>query len=232
MNIILTMSSIATKFYPGIDYDYCPESFWAVASTPFEIALRNVKGRQRRELIRDHFANGEVDQLPDDLLEESLDRETRTAWDRIHPTFMGGEYLPNYHRNEVEIARIELDSTTHDVMSLRARRTGSRIKYSLVDEYQADFQLPQLTSSKPFSLGELIRVLDLTEPSEVGEAAWYRFGFVLSFNQSSLECGGDLDQLKEFTRGVSDFYPDLELHYESAIAEWYQSRVMELSEED
>jgi hypothetical protein len=226
------MSPIASKFYAGIDYDYRPESFWAVASTPFEIALRNVKGRQRRKLIGDHFPKGELDQLPDDLLKNSLDHETRTVWDRIHPTFMGGEYLPNCHRNEVEIARIELDSTTHDVMSLRARQTGSRIKYSLVDEYQADYQLPQLTSSKPFSLGELIRVLDLTEPSEVGEAAWYRFGFVLSFNQSSLECGGDLDQLKEFTRVVSDFYPDLELHYENAIAEWYQSLLTELSEED
>ena len=34
------MSSIAPKFYAGVDYDYRPESFWAVASTPFEIARR------------------------------------------------------------------------------------------------------------------------------------------------------------------------------------------------
>jgi hypothetical protein len=151
------MSTKAPKFYAGIDYDYRPESFWAVASTPLEIALRNVKGSHRRALIRDHFAKGELDQLPDYLLRESLEDETRTVWDRIHPTFMGGEYLTGYHRNEVEIARIELNSTTHDVMSLIARPSSSRIKYSLSDEYQTDYHLPQQTSSRPFSLRQLIR---------------------------------------------------------------------------
>jgi hypothetical protein len=41
---------------------------------------------------------------------------------------MGGEYLPNYGRQEVEIARIALASTASDVISLRARPSGSRIK--------------------------------------------------------------------------------------------------------
>ena len=39
---------------------------------------------------------------------------------------MGGEYLPGYRRNEVEIVRIELDSTTSDVISLRARPIGRK----------------------------------------------------------------------------------------------------------
>jgi len=41
--------------------------------------------------------------------------------DLIHPSFMGGEYLPDYRRDEIEIARIELESTTSDVISVRAR---------------------------------------------------------------------------------------------------------------
>ena len=59
---------------------------------------------------------------------------------------MGGEYLPGYRRNEVEIVRIELDSTTSDVISLRARPIGRkrpRIVYTLVDEHQTELRLAQ-----------------------------------------------------------------------------------------
>ena len=225
------MTTINTKYHPNIDYDFRPASYWAVAFTPLEIALRNVKGRKRRELIREHFAAGKLDQVPDCLLTDSLDDDTRAQQDRIHPTFMGGEYLPGYHRAEIEIARIELNSTTNDVISLRVRPSGSRIRYCLVDEYQTEFTLPQQTSTRPFSLRELIRFLDLSNQSEVTEPEWNRFGFVLSFNQSSLDCGGDLETLKDFTRVVSDFYPDLEPHYASAIDDWYQAFATELPEE-
>jgi hypothetical protein len=76
---------------------------------------------------------------------------------------MGGEYLPDYGNCEVEIARFELKSTTYDVISLRACPSGSHIKYSLVDEYETEYSLPQQTSSQPFSLLELIRFLDSVE---------------------------------------------------------------------
>jgi len=69
----------------------------------------------------------------------SLDDESRRSLGQIHPTFMGGEYLPNYRRQEVAIARIELESTTSDVISLRATSAGALIKYSLVDEYETEF---------------------------------------------------------------------------------------------
>jgi hypothetical protein len=76
----------------------------------------------------------------------------------------------------------------------------------------------------------LIRFLDLANQSEVTEPEWNRFGFVLSFNQSSLDCGGDLETLKDFTRVVSDFYPDLESHYASTIDDWYQAFATEPEE--
>jgi hypothetical protein len=63
---------------------------------------------------------------------------------------MGGEYLPNYRRREVEIVRIELKSTTSDVISLRARSSGSRIKYRLIDESDSGYGLPQQSSKRPF----------------------------------------------------------------------------------
>jgi hypothetical protein len=121
------MKSTEPKLYASIDYEFRPESFWT-ASNPLAAILRNVKGRNRREMIRDYYAAGKLDQLSDELLRDSLTDEPRISLSKIHPTFMGGEYLPNYGRQEVEIARIALASTTSDVISLRARPTGSRIK--------------------------------------------------------------------------------------------------------
>jgi hypothetical protein len=150
----------------------------ASASEPLEAILRNVKGRRRREMIRDYCAAGKLDELCNELLNDSLDEEARRSLGQIHPTFMGAEYLPNYRRHEVEIARIELQSTTSDVISLRARGSGLRIKYRLVDEYQTEFGLAQQTSQRPFSLRELIVFLDSAKHYD-GDPNWLRFGFPL-----------------------------------------------------
>src|SRR4029077_15963169 len=175
------------KFYSAINYDLRPESYWNPARSPLEAVLRNVKGRNRRKMIRDYHSNGLLPALSDNLLRDTLDEDTRRGLDLIHPSFMGGEYLPNYRRDEVEIARIELQSTTSDVISIRARPRGRRIEYSVCDEYESEFKLPQKTSSHPFSLQELICFLDHVEEFK-GEASWNRFGFILSFNQCNLEC--------------------------------------------
>jgi hypothetical protein len=220
------------KLYSGIDYDFRPESYWIPASNPLEAALRNVKGRNRREMIRDYYEAGKLEQLHENLIADTLDDQERQSLGLIHPTFMGGEYLPNYGRSETEIVRIELESTTYDVISLRARPSGSRIKYRLVDEYEAEFRLPQQTSARPFSLGELIRFLDAVERDEVSEPSWNKFGFVLSSNQCNLECGADLESLRDFTRVKSDYYPDLGTHYTEAIEERYEGRLAELSAEE
>jgi hypothetical protein len=221
------------KLYAGIDYHFRPESYWAVANDPLEAALRNVKGRNRREMIRDYGEAGTLEQLDDSLLADTLDTESRVSLGRIHPSFMGGEYLPNYGRSEVEIARIELESTTCDVFSLRARPAGLRIKYRLVDEYESEFRLPQQTSTRPLSLGELIRFLDSVKQADNdGEPSWCQFGFVLLWNQSNLECGDDLDSLRDFTRVSSDYYSDLASHYAETIEEWYEARLRELPAEE
>ena len=180
-------------------------------------------------MIKDYHEAGKLEELGEDLLGDTLEDNNRVRLGLVHPTFIGGEYLPNYGRSEVEIARIELESTTHDVMSLRARPSGTRIKYRLLDEYRTEFRLPQQTSAKPFSLGELIRFLDSVERIEVGEPSWDQFGFVLSSNQSNLECGADLNPLRDFTRVESDYYPDLASHCAKAIEEWYEARAAEVA---
>jgi hypothetical protein len=62
----------------------------------------------------------------------------RLALGRLHPSFMGGEYLPDRRDTEVEIARINIDSTTSDVTSVYAKAGKDRIRYRVVDEYNGD----------------------------------------------------------------------------------------------
>jgi hypothetical protein len=85
------MKSRAPKLYGGTNCDVRPESFWVVAD-PLAAILRNVKGRRRREMIRDYYAAGKLDELCNELLNDSLDEEARRSLGQIHRTFMGGEY--------------------------------------------------------------------------------------------------------------------------------------------
>jgi hypothetical protein len=43
---------------------------------PLAAVLRNVKGQNRREMNRDCYAAGQIEELSEDLLEDSLDEET------------------------------------------------------------------------------------------------------------------------------------------------------------
>jgi hypothetical protein len=53
------------------------------------------------------------------------------------------------------------------------------------------------------------------------DTSWKCFGFALSFNQCNLDCGTNLETLRDFTSVSSDFYPELGWHYGEAIEEWY-----------
>jgi hypothetical protein len=181
-------------------------------------------------MIRDYHKAGNLEELDPTLLGDSLDSEERESFGAIHPSFMGGEYLPGCRRGEVEIARIELQSTTSDVISARARPSGSRILYRVCDEYNSAYKLPRKSSRQPFSLLEFIRFLDAVEQG-CPEPSWSRFGFVLEANEDNLASGASLEDLQEFTRVESDFYPELERHYANVIDEWHQARLAELSAE-
>jgi putative SOS response-associated peptidase YedK len=61
------MKFIGPKLYAGIDYEFGPQPFWTAASDPLAAILRNVKGRNRREMIRDYYAAGKLGQLSDEL---------------------------------------------------------------------------------------------------------------------------------------------------------------------
>jgi hypothetical protein len=89
------MRSIETTLYAGIDYNFRRDSYWTASPNPLEAILRNMKGRRRREMVRDLYAAGKLGGLSNILLSDSLDDEARKRLGQLHPTFMGGEYLPD-----------------------------------------------------------------------------------------------------------------------------------------
>jgi len=207
------------KRYPRIDYSFTPPSYWADVDS-LAAVLRNVKGENRRQMIRGCWAAGKLEELDPALLQDELDEDSREKLGRIHPSFMGGEYLPGYLPGEVEIARICLESTTADVISLRACPAAGGIAYRVVDEYEETFLLPIPDSPGPLTLAEIIRQLD------EGDAEKDRFpgGLALGSNNGSA-ASGDFEGLRHFTHISSSFYPQLEEHYEHVFEDWVAENV-------
>tara|TARA_B100000959_G_scaffold250154_1_gene278410 strand:- start:825 stop:1469 length:645 start_codon:yes stop_codon:yes gene_type:complete len=209
------------KEYPGIDYGFRPQSYWLDRDV-LQALLRNIKGAERRKMIKSYYKNGNFQELEESFSKISLSDEERFRLASIHPMFMGGEYLPDYERDETEIARIELNSTMADVISIRAcLDEGETIEYSVVDEHDGKFNLWTEWSDKPFSLSELVDFIDRTEL----EGSSYS-GLSLSFNNSNAECM-DKEDLVGFTTISSEIYPDLEDHYGKVFTEWAGVEVLE-----
>jgi hypothetical protein len=142
----------------AIDLKFRPQSyFWA---KDHGIALlSDIKGANRREIYSQALANDAADTLSPAFAQHALHEEDRRLMGRIHPSFMGGEYLPNTGRQEVEIARITIASTTRDVTCVYARPLGRRIAHRIVDEYNGDTVTgtAERTSLAPLSLGALVK---------------------------------------------------------------------------
>ncbi len=210
------------KRFKDIDYDFRPRSYWEDAD---ELAalLRNVKGTNRRRMIRDYWETGRIDELYEGLLSDSLTSENTepgllAQLESIHPTFMGGEYLPDYRRNEVEIARIELQSTLGDVISVRARPSGQQSAYSIWDEYDTEFKASPATT-EALTLEQLICMID----NAGGDNS---LGIEFTLTNFPME-NYKFDEAKDFTTFTSPLYAQLTLHYQKFLHWWYVERPLE-----
>ena len=156
--------------------------------------MTHVKGVLRRRSLRKLLDAGRMDDIPDWLRQHELSVEDRTMIGRLHPSFMGGEYLPRLKQDETEIARISIESTTGDVQAVYARWTGKRYVYRVVDEYQGDtLTRPTVrTSLRPLTMGELIRFF---------LGAWD----LLNCLDGNFD--GELKGMLRFFEGESAFYP-------------------------
>jgi hypothetical protein len=195
-----------------------PTSYWE-DQDPLAAILRNVKGANRRKMITDYWNDGRIDRLDPDLLTDETNPELRHFLERLDPSFMGGEYLPDLLPDEVEIARISLQSTTSDVISIRARREpGSElIYYRILDEYDTSFEFEPTTSTEPLTHDELTALIDGVDAGDEG-------GLALRYNEMNCGDDGDAESLRHFTTVSSLFYPDLENHYESEFDRWMEEK--------
>lgn len=205
----------------GIDLDFRPHSYWA-DHDPIAAITQNMKGQNRRVMARDFIA-GDMPKafgaINDELLEDTLDDSARVSLGQTHPSFMGGEYLPDYDCSEVEIARVVLASSTQDVYSVRARcpQPGARIRYRMLDEYNATFTLKPASSTRPLSLRELISLVDSAESEELDTMGW---PFVEGFAAWQVENGESASDAIDFVSVESSVYAELGAYYAERLCAW------------
>ena len=84
--------------------------------------ISNVKGAVLKARLETLSKEGRHQEVASLLGQEGISPADIKALERVHPMFMGGNYLPDTEDGEVEIARIEIASTTRDVTCVFANR--------------------------------------------------------------------------------------------------------------
>lgn len=199
------------------DYDFRPARYF-IPTDLRQLIIQNVKGNKRKTILLEMFDHGEIDDAFESLAESCLSESARTLFGSIHPAFMGGEYLPNLIKDECEIARISMQSTTGDVISIRARLQSGKFYHRIVDEYKTRYRVAIRTSEEPLSLGELVTQID-----ESCHENAYKGLAIGIFEYQLNECGTEIDDLDaDFLTVDSAYYPKLDNHYKKAIADWFR----------
>ena len=204
----------------GRDFDLTFRPDYWQPSDPISLIIANVKGEERRRQILDvlrheHRIRPPGTELPEALLRDSLCEDDRIVWGQVDPTWMGGEYLPDYARGEMEIARIVLASVTRDVVSIRARRSRNlRIHFRVVDEYGTTFAFRPRSSPRPLTLAEVIGLLEsIRSGDEWDGLTWIEAARARNYD-------GDPVRVAHFAIVESPFYPRLHDYYAWRNARW------------
>ena len=211
-----------TKATKPIDLSFRPDTYFP-ESKPREELLSRIKGQSRREIARGILEKEGIAGLNALIARDELTDHDRDMWGRIHPWMMGGEYLPEFKGEEVEIARVSLKSTTFDQKSIRARPEGEHIHLSVEDEYETEYELPVATINKPFTLGQMIEFIDgVAHPEDT-----YGGGLVESnWNFMQSEVAGHPEESVDFASIESAVYPELERYYNEYGDNWINERLV------
>lgn len=205
-----------------IDLSFRPKTYFPESLNRKQL-LTKIQGQARREIVEDQLETEGFQSLDDFIARPELSEDQRKDWGRIHPWAMGGEYLPEYEIDEVEIARVSLKSVTFDQKSIRARLSGNDIQLSVEDEYETDYVLPFDKVLEPLTLGELIEFIDaVVHPHDI-----YTGGLVISnwnFMESELSCHPS--ECVDFATVDSAFYSDLERYYSRHGEGWINDRLV------
>jgi hypothetical protein len=202
----------------SFNLEFRPATYWP-DRTGTKTFVAQIKGTARRRIAHEAIA-GAFPGVPELMFDPSLTDEARDALGSIHPSLMGGEYLPDLDPGEVEIVRLELASTTADVIAVFARPEEDHIRYRVVDEYGYDYRFTPERSAEPLSLAELVALLDRAcVPGE--NAVMEAYGLVEGFWEWGLRAGGSPpEHAVEFVSLSSPAYPALADYYLSRAQEW------------
>lgn len=118
-----------------IDLNYRPKSYFWASEMGIQLSSQ-IKGAQRKALYEASINDGDASDLDKFLRKPSLNTEERDLIGKVHPSFMGGEYLPDKDDDEIEIARITINSTLTDVTSVYASLRDNQLYYRVVDEHE------------------------------------------------------------------------------------------------
>ncbi len=199
------------------DLDFRPHSYWGPQDLNTYYGAR-AKGEQRRQAGQDLLDGGNADQ---GILGSSLSEEERKAVGEIHPWLMGGEYLPDFEPDEVEIARVVMKSTTMDVISIRARPTKRRIIFRIVDEYADEwseddewghYRMVPKSSARPLTLKKLIRAIEVNE-------------LIDGPRRMNYEGGCSAEEIYNFATASSAYYLDLASWFDKANEKWLRNKL-------
>lgn len=198
--------------YAGIDYDFRPDAVLDVDPDSALYVVSRIKGSNRQEMVIDYIQRGKVDELEPGLLRETLPREEIETLAGFNASFLGGEFLPDFLADEVELARLVMQTPHRDTVSVRARPAEDEgILLRAVDEYDTDFPGTDKRLPERPSLRELINWLE----GEFGET-----GSLLLFPiEQALAGGSRPEDLSGFVEVRSLFYPALPAHAYSVYAD-------------
>ena len=205
----------------SFDLNYRPGSyFWPLGLKPHP--LSSIKGANRRSLVASVLAEDPDADLPPVLLQSALPDPLRQYLGSLHPSGMGGEYLPDLTTQEVEIARITIASTTQDVTCVFARQAGHAIALRVVDEYDGG-TLSIKRGRKflgPLSLGELTKFF---------LRRWNLFDVL----QMNFEAEGyPSEKVLGFFRASSDFYLEFDDLLRYRVGKWLKLQLGPLERQD
>lgn len=146
---------------------------------------------------------------------------------------LGGEYLPDRGRGDVEIARIVIQSVLLDVYSVRPRFAGGRYRYAFVDENGGRYRVRPRTSRRPLTLGQLVHLIDTVrwdDDDEVTENVvldgdeddidYDQYPWVDGWWWQQWHSGEAPEECTDFARVESEQYPDLADYYEERARVW------------
>ena len=194
-----------------------PKSYWE----EYESVISSIKGAFRQAAVRQAADSGQIEQVPEHFFAPSLPDAIREISGAIHPQLMGGEYLPDFKEGEVEIARATLDSTTTDVISIRARHTIDKIHYQIVNEYYdrpnpMGYLIQPAQTDRPLTMAQLIDLIDGVKL--IGEKCDMR-GLTTIYRE--FNCDEGYWEMWNFVSITSDYYPQLGSWYDDEAREWY-----------